>query len=63
MINEEGHLIISWCIEDVMDRAEEQGIPCTEEQAHNILASMDHHHDCNYGITWDTIDFWLSELK
>ena len=26
-----------------------------------VLESMIQHHDCNIGITWDTIDFYLDE--
>lgn len=63
MINEKGELVITWCVEDVLMRAEENGIPCTEDEAQYILNSMDDCHDCNNGITWDTIDFWLGNLK
>jgi len=28
----------------------------------NALYQMQHHHDCNNGITWDTIDFYLHLL-
>ena len=61
MINEKGELIITWCAEDVLEQAKRTGIPCTEAQAHSILATMNHGHDCNLGITWDTIDYWLGE--
>ena len=58
----DGKLIITWQIEDVLMRAEEQDIPCTEDQALGILVGMDHYHDCTLGITWDTIDYWLCHL-
>lgn len=54
--------IIVWGIVDIIDRAKEtkRKIP-TKERAQEILDEMMHRHDCNYGITWDTIDHYLEE--
>ena len=61
-------IAIRWCFEDIISRAEEmvecgrnETIP-TEDEARDILKAMEHNHDCNYGITWDTIDYHLDEL-
>jgi len=57
------HIAVAiWSEDDVLDRAEERGIPCTEEQAQEIVDSMDSRQDCSIGITWDTIDCYLEEL-
>jgi hypothetical protein len=61
MINEKGELVITWCVGDVMCQAKNLGILCSEKKAHWVLGQMDHHHDGNLGITWDTIAFWLQE--
>ena len=63
MINDKGELVITWCVEDVLGRAKENEIPCTEEQARVILARMNHGHDCDLGITWGTIDYYLDTLS
>jgi hypothetical protein len=54
--------MILWCEEDVLERAKELCITITTDQAQEILSDMERHHDCEIGITWDTIDFWLKEL-
>jgi hypothetical protein len=50
-------------VDDVLERAGEMGLPCSREQAADILDKMDNKQDCTLGITWDTIDYWLYELK
>jgi len=64
-------LLIEWSTEDVISRAkdlqewnpDEPHIIPTEEQAIEILSKMDNNHDCNYGITWDTIDCYIDQLN
>ena len=52
-----------WCEDDVLGRAKELGIECSREQAREIIDSMDNKQDCSLGITWDTIDYYLYEIK
>lgn len=52
-----------WCEDDVLGRAKELGIQCSREQAREIIDSMDNKQDCSLGITWDTIDYYLYEIK
>lgn len=47
---------ITWCTVDIIERGREQGRRITEDAAKSILAYMIRKHDCNIGITWDTID-------
>jgi len=51
-------LLLSWCTEDVIDRANdiEYEHEITEEQAIEILAMLDDAHDANVGINWEIID-------
>lgn len=37
----ETYACVCWCVEDVMEAAEEQGIKCTEEQAEGLLAELE----------------------
>ena len=50
-------VFIVWDIDDVLERANEFGKAVTEKQARDILALCEDRHDCNYGISWDLIDF------
>lgn len=50
---------ILWLPQDVIDRAKEQDITLNREQAGEILESLHENHDCNDGITWETIDVQL----
>jgi len=52
-----------WCVADVMGRAEERGMTITKEQAEEVLNTMDHKQDCSMGISWDTMDVYLDDLK
>jgi hypothetical protein len=52
----------TWNVEDVLEKAREDGTPCTEGQAREILSDMDNHQDCDLGISWTTIGCYLDEL-
>ena len=58
---------IDWCVEDIMVTADNYDRIITEEDAKQILKSMKESHDCNYGITWETIlagiDCYLAEKE
>jgi len=55
--------IAIWCEDDVLERAKEKGIKCSQDQARDIIDKMDNKQDCSIGITWDTIDCYLWDLK
>jgi len=58
------HIAIAiWCEDDVLEEAKLKGIKCSREQARDILDKMDSKQDCSMGITWDTIDCYLWDLK
>jgi len=44
-----------WCKEDVLGVSYGMGKNITRAQAQQILDHMDSHHDCELGITWDTV--------
>jgi len=58
------HLAVAiWAEDDVLGRALELGVKITGEQARSIIDEIDHRQDCSFGITWDTIDYYLYEIK
>ena len=53
---------ITWCTEDVLGTAEEMGVKLTTEEADDVLFTVEHNHDANHGISWDTIQWAIQEL-
>ena len=59
----EGNTIsIVWGIDDVMERAKQDEKEITEDQARKVLKMMKDNHDCNYGITWETISAYIDQI-
>ena len=54
--------VIVWVTYDVIERAKQLGIECTEEQANDIIEYMERKQDSENGVTWDTIDYHLTSL-
>lgn len=52
---------IKWSVEDFQDKAKEIGYTITEEQAQEALEAMIHHHDCQYGITWNNVEYYVQD--
>jgi hypothetical protein len=50
-----GKIALVWCIEDVLDKADELGIALSNEEAENILDDIFDHHDCEMGVSWVTL--------
>lgn len=46
---------ITWCTDDVLKQAEEEGIILTLEQCKEVLDHVDKNHDATIGINWDVI--------
>lgn len=44
-------IAIVWCIDDVLDVRPD----LTEDQAGEVLSRVEDIHDCNLGVTWDTL--------
>ena len=62
-IAEGTQIAIIWSTEDVIEFASQDGIKITEEEAMEILGDIDHRHDCNYGVTWDTLSYCINDYK
>jgi len=52
----------SWSAEDVIYRAEENGVTLTEEEAIEILYRVDRRWDANVGISWDIFDIFIDDV-
>ena len=53
---------IVWGIDDVMEQAKQDEKEITEDQARKVLKMMKDNHDCNYGITWETISAYIDQI-
>jgi len=51
-----------WHIDDVAGQANDQGKNLTEDECRDVLAMVMRKHDCNIGINWDVIDYWIDEI-
>ena len=49
-----------WCEDDVLSRAKRLNVECSRDRAIAIIDRMDCKQDCSLGITWDTIDYYLT---
>ena len=50
---------VVWMPDDVLSLDD----TLTDEQVSWVLERMEHKHDACLGISWDTIEFWISEVK
>lgn len=50
-----------WHIDDVQAQAENMGEVLTEQECRDVLTLVMRKHDCNIGINWDVIDYWIEE--
>jgi hypothetical protein len=53
---------ITWCTEDVLDTAKQMEVKLTEEEANDVLFTIEANHDANFGITWDNIEWAIQDL-
>lgn len=61
-ISQQGSISIVWGLEDIEDRAKDNGYLLKEGEAQKVLDMLKDKHDCNIGITWDVIDDYLSYI-
>lgn len=61
-IDQYKQLHVIWGIADVIDRAKERKIKIGKRKAELVLRELNHRHDCNLGITWDTLDFITDDV-
>ena len=52
-----------WCVEDVLERAEERGIKISRKEAEKIIDEIHRRRDSTVGINWVVIDAYLDEVE
>jgi len=62
-INSGEAIAIIWSIDDVFAKAAELKAHITTDAAMEILAEVQHRHDCTIGITWDVIDYHVQNYS
>ena len=50
-----------WCTEDVIAKAKEMHKRITKNMANDIIDQIDRKHDCEMGITWDTLECYIDD--
>ena len=53
---------IGWSTEDVLQRAKDNDVKLTEDEANSILLEMQRDYDADVGINWETIDDYIDDL-
>lgn len=56
----EDKIAIVWEANDVISEFKQNHKRCSKEKANDILTSILEQHDCNFGVTWDTIREYMS---
>ena len=61
---EEDIACILWIRPDVFEKTQEKypDVVITDEIADEVLCRMDNKSDCQYGMTWDTLEYHLEEV-
>lgn len=52
-----------WCVDDVYWKAREMGRCITLEQANEVLMNIEDNQDCNYGISWYSLENEIDNLR
>ena len=60
--NHSDFINITWSADDVLEVADERGLKLSQEQALEVLDSLEDNHDACYGINWDTIYYTLDSF-
>lgn len=50
-----------WSVVDVQQQAEENNRPVTMDEAGEIIRQIREYHDCEYGITWMTLECGIDD--
>jgi hypothetical protein len=62
-LRDHGMIMILWSIEDVYSCADDCGMDKpTKEEALEVIRLLEKHHDASCGISWETIQYTLSEV-
>ena len=59
----EKRLSIVWSTLDVQSQAESMGLSVDDDQAYEILEQVIDNHDASTGVSWDTIEYYITESE
>jgi hypothetical protein len=59
----EKRLSIVWSTLDVQSQAESMGLSIDDDQAYEILKQVIDRHDASTGVSWDTIEYYITESE
>jgi Ca2+-binding EF-hand superfamily protein len=62
VIDTEDMIHITWCVDDVIERARMLKVRVSKKKAREILKELERNHDATLGITWDTIDSYFDNM-
>jgi hypothetical protein len=51
-----------WHISDVQELAEDMKEELSNDEAREVLRLVKKRHDCNIGINWDVINYWIEHV-
>lgn len=56
---EAGYFGLNWSLPDIIDKAEDMGFECSEDEAREIAYTIEQNGDCEYGISWESIAYYV----
>ena len=56
------HCIITWSREDISDVAHTLRVELSDEECVEVLKDIESGHDCEYGITWETLRCYVQDF-
>jgi hypothetical protein len=59
----EDKIAIVWQIDDVQCIAKDMDIHIADDQAIEVLQTLQKNHDAEYGICWETIRYHVQDLR
>lgn len=51
-----------WHISDVQELTEDMKEELSNDEAREVLRLVKKRHDCNVGINWDVINYWIEHV-
>ena len=62
VLEEAGYIALLWHLDDVLETAKGMEVEITIPEAEEILYRLKHHHDCNYGVTWEHVQYEIDSF-
>ncbi len=59
-----GYIRVLWQRDDIIERhkeVNEDQEPLTDDEVDNIVSMIESKHDCNVGLNWETLDYFIDQ--